>query len=310
MTMTIEDVILTADRRGVSRLRHFLPKDFCSRAAWALHGAPQRVLIASGFHVERPAAGGHPASEERHAAFRSETDGPPGALAIARAVRELGGQAVLVSDGHAASVLSDVDGTDLVGLEDFLAHPQAPAVIDFPRAERETSDKLALRLLDVFQPTALVAVERCGATEDGTYRNMRGQDITDITARLDLLFSRGVTIGVGDGGNEIGMGSLALHCVEHGITKWPCQTPVLFPVIASVSNWGAYGICAGLSLLAGRNLLPGEDEVSTIIERMVLLESIDGVTLQWATTVDGHPPEVNVDVLRKLQSLVGAGLTA
>ena len=38
---------------------------------------------------------------------------------------------------------------------------------------------------------------------------MRGRDITPQTARVDYLFDGGVpSVGIGDGGNEIGMGNL------------------------------------------------------------------------------------------------------
>lgn len=288
---TIEDVILSGDRRGIKSLRPFLPDDYCGRAAWALHGASQRVLIATGFHVEQ----------------KCETDGPPGAIALAKAVRALGGDALIVSDGHAASVLADLDGRPCTSLEEYLAQPRA-SVIDFPRVDKEASDALTRRLLDVFNPTCVIAVERCGATDDGTYRNMRGEDIGHVTARLDPLFESGVTIGIGDGGNEIGMGSLAQHCVENGVTQWPCCTPALFPIVCAVSNWGAYGMCAALSLLADRNLLPDEKEASAILERIILLDGLDGVTRQKVPTVDGHSSEMNIDILRKLHAIVDSHL--
>ena len=41
---------------------------------------------------------------------------------------------------------------------------------------------------------------------------MRNQDISDNTAKIDCLFGlHHKTIGIGDGGNEIGMGNIETH---------------------------------------------------------------------------------------------------
>ena len=298
---SIEDVILTNDRRGMRHLRRFLPVDYCTRAAWALHGACSRVLVVSGFHVNQ----------------KCETDGPPGAIALARAIRMLGGQALLVSDGHAARVLADLDDAPLIYLQDFLANTDfamralhdGRGVICAPCGESAAaSDKLAGRLRAAVEPSAVVAVERCGLSTDGTYRNMLGEDISAVTARLDALFSDTLSIGVGDGGNEIGMGTLAEHCLETDVTRWPCVTRVLFPVISSVSNWGAWGICAGMSIRSGKRLLPTESETMSILKRIVELEGVDGVTRQRHATVDGRSAEESNHVLRQLHALVEAGM--
>jgi hypothetical protein len=288
--MTIEDVILSEDRRGMRRLRPYLPDDFCRRAAWALFGASARVLVVSGFHVEQ----------------KCETDGPPGALAIAQAIRALGGEAILVSDGHSAQILADLDAAVPLPPRAFIdLGTDQRVVIDFPYLDPEASDALCGELLAAWQPTAVVAVERCGLTDDGTYRNSRGEDISAVTARVDALFRGGLTIGVGDGGNEIGMGSLAEPCLENGVIERPCRTAVLFPVIASVSNWGALGICAGLSIQAGRDLLPAEEQAASVIRRIVELDGIDGILRQSVASVDGRPLEENLAILRNLHAIVG-----
>lgn len=270
------------------RLRPFLPADYCSRAAWALHGALSRVLIVTGFLVDG----------------RCETDGPPGAMALARAVRALGGEAMLLSDGHAALVLAALDGAPLMPLTEFLDRGADRAVLDFPLLDAEQSDALAARALEVWRPSVVLAIERCGVADDGTYRNMRGEDISAVTARVDGLFKHGLTIGIGDGGNEIGMGTLAEHSRTHGVTDWPSVTPALFPVVAAVSNWGAYGICAALSLRAGRDVLPDEQQALRDVERVCALDGIDAMSRQSIPHVDGRPPEENCAILRSLHAIV------
>ena len=57
---------------------------------------------------------------------------------------------------------------------------------------------------------------------------MRGQDTSEYHAKLDYIFlHHGTTVGIGDGGNEIGMGNLAEHIpsVEQ-LPNEPCVTTV------------------------------------------------------------------------------------
>ena len=66
--MSIEDIILDRDSRGVSKLRGHLPANFCQEAAELILANPGTALIATGFYIL--------------ASSLPETDGPPGALAI------------------------------------------------------------------------------------------------------------------------------------------------------------------------------------------------------------------------------------
>ena len=64
-------------------------------------------------------------------------------------------------------------------------------------------------LLEQLQPSLLIAIERCSFTTPGRYQNARGEDTSEYHAKLDYLFKHhDNTIGIGDGGNEIGMGNL------------------------------------------------------------------------------------------------------
>ena len=277
--MTIEDVILAQDRRGVAALRQHLPVGFCDAAARFLLQHVGTVLIATGFYVRRANA--------------PETDGPPGALALGRALAALGSRVVYVSDAYTAPLLADLapSGTETVG---------------FPIADDATSRQHARDLLDRIAPTALIAIERCALTRSGTYLNMRGQDITPHTARLDHLFLQHPhTVGIGDGGNEIGMGNLAPRIPEVAtLPDEPAATRTTHLVIASVANWGAYGVVAALSRLAGRNLLPRPADESACIRRLVSLGAVDGVTAAADCTVDSFTVSENTVVLERLNALL------
>ena len=84
MTRTIEDIVLDHDRRGIGALRPHVPDDFCTQAARYLLDHPGPVIITTGFYILMSDA--------------PETDGPPGAFAIANAIRSLGHPVIHLTD--------------------------------------------------------------------------------------------------------------------------------------------------------------------------------------------------------------------
>jgi hypothetical protein len=73
-----------------------------------------------------------------------------------------------------------------------------------------------------------------------------------------------VTIGVGDGGNEIGMGRVRERLAGEGelIARIASVVSVDHLVVAGVSNWGAYGIVAQRSGMPG----PEIDDVKWVFK--------------------------------------------
>lgn len=279
MTATIEDIILRYDKRGMTPLRPHLPEDYCTRAARrVLDAGPGRALIATGFYITRAGA--------------TETDGPPGAYFIGKALEALGRPVTYVTDRLTTPVFEG-----LVDAED---------VVDFPFADAEASEAFAVDLLGRLEPAVCIAIERCGFTGPGRYLNMRGQDTSEYHAKLDYVFMHhGATVGIGDGGNEIGMGNLAEHIpsVEQ-LPNEPCVTTVSELIIASVSNWGGYGLVAALSLLAGRNLLPSPEQEEDVIRAMVDRGAVDGVASAPVYGVDGFTLQENRRTLEALHRLL------
>lgn len=272
---SIEDIILAEDRRGIARLRAYLPDDFCVQAAKYILEQSGDVLIATGFYTL--------------SAGKSETDGPPGAIAIGNALQSLGRRVAYISDHHTTSLLRDLVGDNV-------------EVIDFPICNAATSQQASENILSQQKPGLIISIERCGRNIDGIYRNMWDDDITAHTARLDYMFESSVpSVGIGDGGNEIGMGNLAK--VIPGLellSGKPAVTTVNHKVIASVSNWGGYGLVAALSQLTGRNLMPTPEAEARLIHRMVELGAVDGVSGKNKACVDGFTLEENTEVLRRL----------
>lgn len=144
---------------------------------------------------------------------------------------------------------------------------QAAFVVGVP-TDRVAGSKFCDDILETVRPSVAIAIERPGMNEKGVYHQVWGQAIPDdAVADLDCLFrvckERGIpTIGIGDGGNEIGMGVIRgeLQKIRPVMKKCSCpcgagsaavtETDVL--VTGTVSNWGATTIQAALALLTGR----------------------------------------------------------
>jgi len=271
------DQLLTLDpgARGVDKM--FQPGG-ARRAAEALRGA-RRVVITTGFVV---------------ASQTAETDGPPGAAVLGRALRQLGAEVSYVTDDVTAPVLSATLAA--LGEPTDVARYRAGA-----DAARDTLERT--------RPTHLVAIERPGRARDGVYRNMRGDDVSAWNAPIDEIFllaektpDRVITIGVGDGGNEIGMGNVRARLVRAGALARRIASVVRVDhlVVAGVSNWGAYGIAAHLGGLAGRPLLHTPDDERRLVAACVAAGACDGVTRRRQHTVDNLSLDVHAAMVAML----------
>lgn len=275
---SIEDIILDRDRRGLSKLRDRLPADFCNRAASLVLQRPGTVLISTGFYIL--------------AGRGAETDGPPGAIAIGNALQSLGYNVVYVTDRYTLP---------------FMEEHGAP-VVDFPITDDESSKRFAEELLERTTPSLLIAIERCGLTHESMYRNMHGQDISQYNARIDHLFMGfPYSVGIGDGGNEIGMGVLKHEIPKiPTLVRLPCVTSTTQLIVSSVSNWGGYGLVAAISRRTGQNLLPTVDGEEQLIKSMVDMGAVDGFTNKREYKVDGFPLAENSITLARLRELLAA----
>jgi hypothetical protein len=275
--MSIENIVLSRDHRGVSALRPYLAPDFCERAAAFILDHLGTVVIATGFYIPSGSA--------------PETDGPPGAIALGRVLAGLGCHIVYMTDAYTSPLLA------------ALAGPGAQ-VLEFPFADHQESWQHAADLVRSMAPSLTIAVERCGLTDEGVYRNMRGTDVSSYHAKIDYLFrNHEASVGIGDGGNEIGMGNLAAAIpMVMPMVGRPCATTTTRLVISSVSNWGAWGIVAAMSRLRGKNLLPGVREAHDLTVETVALGAVDGTTARRTESVDGFSLEENDRVLAEMHN--------
>lgn len=269
-----------AGGRGIGRL--LLPGAMAA-AAESL-AAAARVVLLTGF-VPRPTWG-------------AETDGPSGTVVLGRALRRLG-----------ATVLYLADPPVVPLLHACLKTLREPRDLTTVSAEPEAAVRAARRALRAFRPTHLVAVERPGRAADGGYYNARGGSVAAQNAPLDALFlSRRnglVTVGIGDGGNEIGMGCVRSRVVRHvpNGTKIASVVRTDHLVVAGTSNWGAWGVTAHLALAVGRDLLHTEEEEGRLTRAMVAAGGVDGLTGVARPSVDSLPLALHRTLLRTLREL-------
>lgn len=260
----LEELILGHSKRGMDRIADLLPSEFCAQAGQYVLSWPRgRVLLVTGFYVK-----GH-----------GETDGPPGTKLVFDALTKLGFSPLVVTDPFCT------DYFRIVGLPFVTFGPDAST------AELQG-------LLDAEKPVGLIAIERCGRTENGRYINSKNVDIRQCMAPLDELFllSRIPSVGIGDGGNEIGMGDLAEGVAER-LNRIPCAVRTDRLIIATVSNWGALGLCAALGQL------PAEGELLAAYAPCPDAQLVDGITCGRTLSEDGFSIETVRRLRRDLEAL-------
>src|SRR5207245_3975942 len=262
-----------------------------------------------------------------------EADGPAVAAVLGRALRRLGGRVRYVTDATNVSLVEAALKT-LDEPSDVLVYPSE---VDGAR-----------RLLASEKPTHLVAIERPGRNRAGDYLNMRGDSVAEWNAPIDELFlcsgdreagldrgwaekgatrprSRGqparrvprrrvvarpVTVGIGDGGNEIGMGKVRTRLARLDALRARIATvvPVDHLVVAGVSNWGGYGVVAALGRLAGLDLLHTPEIERRLISACVAAGACDGITRRREPTVDGLGAETHAGVVELLRLASRSGI--
>lgn len=266
----IENILVAQDLRGMKQAQAFLSPGYYLRAAQLLFNNHSHVLIGTGFPVSDT----------------FETDGPVGAIALYEALQTLGGKPVLVCGDPLYSALKQD--------YDCLALPIGN-VDDAPAQAQQT--------LNHHQPSLVLSIERPGLTSDGSYRNMRGEDISARCARFDdhLDLALCPTIAIGDGGNEIGMGNIAEHLSELDITTSATKCDEL--LIADVSNWAAYGLIAFLSLWSKQDLLAQISPIS-ILQYLSDKGSVDGVTRENTLTEDSLCVSAGEAVIKQIRDLI------
>lgn len=225
--------------RGIG---HLLLKDELLKAALSLSHA-RSVLVTTGF----PTHFNHEPPEE--------TDGPPGAIALAAFLQALGKETTMVVDQRALNLHTKIVGD---AVKQGVLKTPIP-ILTYQGGSVEDAQAFLCKDEDPMSPRFdhLVAIERAGRAADGSYYNARKMNIKHLVDPIDDIFLAAQKIpgisstGVGDGGNELGMGRVKEAVKKHirNGDVIACDVEADFAVIAGVSNWGGYALACALYIL-------------------------------------------------------------
>lgn len=255
----------------------------------------------------------------------AENDGPIGSAVLARALSKgFNAVPVIIVDASIRDRVSrmvefaglNVVSKEQAGIAAGLPRFTGVAVMENGAIEDKAAQASAHQLLQNYAPKVVIACERAGISADGTYRNALGQDYSAGREKLDYVVeyasAKGIpTIGIGDGGNEIGMGAVKAAVaanIPHGeVLCAEMATDVLMP--AGVSNWGCYAIAAALAILKEDPSLAHTPEA----ERRLLDFSpsaglVDGMSGMLDATADGMHPDVHASIVELLAQTVRRAL--
>jgi D-glutamate cyclase len=262
----------------------------------------------------------------------TETDGPLGALAIAKSCLALGKRVAILTDdcnqqvvtaaieahnAHMAQAKEYMDTDEPINADsriEFRSFPPGPSFTD---SHRHSLEEFMMNY------DTVIAIERPGPSRSGQYFTMRKRDMTGIVSPLDqiITFDK-VSIGIGDGGNEVGIGKVYDKMITSSIPYAPdiaCVTATDYLIVASVSNWGGYALSAAVAALIISNqtarsefnnreivdlIVSSIDEQIAICQSMVDAGARDGISAKCELSVDGMPLDVSLDVLKILRELV------
>lgn len=171
-------------------------------------------------------------------------------------------------------------------------------------------DKIPIDI-DLNLTTLGISVEFPGINRVGIAHHMDGnaikfdyKPVTDFWRSINKYNKNSLTIGIGDGGNEMGLG-----CYETEIRgiipladvcTCPCQNGIASNVIAdkvllaTTSNWGAYALS---SLF---NYEFSYDQHFTYLKMLNERGIVDGVTQKCTPTVDNIDPVIEKKIVQKL----------
>lgn len=232
-----------------------------------------------------------------------ETDGTPGAIAIARALSVgLGARVVFMCEETVIPVIAAgcvAAGLRVYDQEFLLATPNigqsgGVSIVDFT-LDATKAVAHAKTVLDIFKPKAIIATEKPGRNRNGVYHTGLGSDMSEVSIKIDYLIdearSEGIlTVGIIDIGNEIGAGSIAQEvrkimpfaetckCPCEGGTASVVATDAL--IVASACNFGSYALAAALAAeLDDISLAHSRETEALIMQECGRAGAIDGALL-------------------------------
>jgi len=258
---------------------------------------------------------------------RGESDGPAGAVALARALNvACRACPIIMVDECLVESMKEVacaSGFECVPVENLensikLNRLRTLSVVGFPRGH-EAGKAFGKDALEKYQPKMCMSIERGGINEKGIIHNMLGADTGTEQAFMDYMFNdareKGIfTVAIGDGGNELGMGNIKATVQKEVPNGFKCQCPccsgiavatkVDLLLASSISNWGAYGIATMMAVMSGKpTALQTPAEEMRILEASARAGFHDGMFGSLGTSVDGCPAESHVSLITLMRQV-------
>jgi hypothetical protein len=308
----IESLLLSMTDRGIDKMQRPQDSGDLLTGLDALVRA-RRILLCTGFNV----APGLP-----------ETDGPVGTAVLAFILWRIAKVPIIV-----------VDEANLPPMQEAMkvldaGFAKQVRLVQMPGTHADSAQQ-AYQLLRDIQPDIVVHTEVPGRNSIGIYNNMRGIDISGFNRPHDEIMNianrEGIgTIGIGDGGNEAGMGGILNVPKAQNDEEMQAVVPARHQILAWNSNLGAIALA---ELLAGmyfdgpgspteRKRACSGEQLVQLIAALLKAGAVDGVTRGSIldeikpdgkgkpahTSVDGHPSARHVGDLKALQGLISTKL--
>ncbi len=242
---------------------------------------------------------------------KGETDGPPGAAVLSLSmVKALGAKIILVAEDDYMGPI--VECCHTLGLSS-IEHP-------FPKAH-DLAKVEAQKIFQQYDPRLVVSIERLGPNSNGIMHSLMGEDWSMFHGALHEVVlhanSKQVpSIGIGDGGNEIGAGRIVERAMPYILNGEMCRCPCrggtacdirtdVF-VVGANSNWAAYAIAACLSAQTKtREAFHNSKLERALIERCVSAGAKNGPSATPILAIDN----VSIDADTAFVQLLDSALT-
>ncbi|NLT58721.1 MAG: DUF4392 domain-containing protein [Clostridiales bacterium] len=285
--------------QGMPRADLGILYDLCAQDGPVSYKIAQDILKQPGAHV-----GIFTGAAVQDKMPKGESDGPLGAAAMGRAFQMLGYQVTMYTEIEGVQGLAEIG--KLLGFE-------APIVVLEKEIGQQTKD--IAQALDI-----AVCTEKVGMNAKGVQHSVTGMNRNGMRAYVDPIIDDmnamgKLTVGIGDGGNEIGFGNVyeaARELIVNGKTcACACNDGIvtvtkvthLFPV--AISNWGAYVVCAALAIATRRpELCVTPEEERAMLMASIELELMDGGTGLPRFAIDGVSGEASVGCVTMIKQIV------
>lgn len=236
---------------------------------------------------------------------KPETDGVVGTALLARGLDlAFNVTSIIVTESEAVENLiwtcTAAGLNAYTDLDKAVKYPHSVGILPISKNE-ETAQLESLKLLKMYNPDVMISIERPGKNKMGIYHGALGNDIGERVAKVDGLFTAiqergGFTVGIGDLGNELGVGNASMDIAQHipfgakcrcscgGGTA--CAVASNAPIIGMSSEVATYGLLAALNIFTEKKVLHDATLQRHVLWESVMHGAVDGPTGRPTATID------------------------